>query len=93
MYNGPVDFEFDPVKNVANIKKHGIDLVDVEGVFYDQSALTVEDSDHGEQRFVTLGMDDLGRILVVCYTYRDEATIRLISARKAEPHERKDYEG
>lgn len=55
--------------------------------------MTIEDGDHSEQRFVTLGMDDLGRILVVCYTYRDETTIRLISARKAEPHERKEYEG
>ena len=88
-----MDFEFDPAKNAVNIKKHGIDLADVEGVFYDQSALTIEDGDHDEQRFVTLGMDDLGRILVVCYTYRGPATIRLISARKAKPHERKDYEG
>jgi hypothetical protein len=41
---------------------------------------------------VTLGQDALGRLLVVAYTYREPATIRLISARKAEPHERKQYE-
>ncbi|MFA6442562.1 MAG: BrnT family toxin [Sterolibacterium sp.] len=88
-----MDFEFDPAKNIANIKKHGVDLADVEGVFYDQSAVTVEDNDHDEQRFVTIGMDDFGRILVVCYTYRGKAAIRLISARKAKPHEHKVYEG
>lgn len=93
MYNQSMDFEFDPAKNTANIKKHGIDLADVEDVFYDQSAVTVEDNDHDEQRFVTIGMDYLGRVLVVCYTYRGTTVIRLISARKAKPHEQKDYEG
>jgi hypothetical protein len=44
-----------------------------------------------EQRFVTLGADAAGRILVVVYTFRGE-DIRLISARQAEPHERKEYE-
>jgi hypothetical protein len=53
----------------------------------------MEDRDHKEARFVTLGMDGFGRLLVVCYVYRGEATIRVISARKAEPHERKSYEG
>jgi uncharacterized DUF497 family protein len=85
--------EFDPVKNRANIRKHGIDLVDVDEVFYDPCAATMEDRDHKEARFVTLGMDGFGRLLVVCYVYRGEATIRVISARKAEPHERKSYEG
>jgi len=88
-----MDLEFDTVKNIANIKKHGIDLADVEGVFYDQNAITIEDRDHQEQRFVTIGTDDFGRVLVVCYTYRGKTTIRLISARKAKPHEHKDYEG
>ena len=77
----------------ANIRKHGVDLADVEGVFYDPAAITIEDRDHGEQRFVTLGMDGSGRLLVVCYAYQDEATIRVISARKAQPHECDDYEG
>ena len=87
-----MEIEFDPAKNKANIRVHKINLAEVEGVFYDQNAITVEDMDHSEQRFVTLGMDEFGRILVVCYTYRSESVIRLISARKAEPHERKDYE-
>jgi hypothetical protein len=42
------------------------------------SALTVEDRDHAEQRFVTLGVDGLGRLLVVCYAYQGESAIRLI---------------
>lgn len=92
MYITPVEFVFDPTKNRINIRKHGIDLADVEAVFYDLNAITVEDRDHKEQRLVTLGMDSFGRLLVVCYTYRGN-TIRAISARKAEPHERKAYEG
>jgi len=93
MYNCIMNFEFDPAKNRLNIAKHGIDLADVEEVFHDRNALTIEDRDHDEQRFVTIGDDGVGRILVVCYTYRGETTIRIISARKAKPHERKDYEG
>ena len=92
MYISPMELFFDPAKNRINIRKHGIDLADVEAVFYDLSAITVEDRDHKEQRLVTLGMDSFGRLLVVCYTYRGN-TIRVISARKAEPHERKVYEG
>ncbi len=55
-------------------------------------AVTIEDSHHGEQRFVTIGTDLLGRVLVVVYAYAGEAEIRLISARKATPKERKTYE-
>ena len=87
-----MELVFDPAKNRINIRKHGIDLAEVEAVFYDLNAITVEDRDHKEQRFVTLGRDGFGRLLVVCYTYRDN-TIRVISGRKAEPHERKAYEG
>ncbi|GHT82355.1 hypothetical protein AGMMS49960_00650 [Betaproteobacteria bacterium] len=83
---------FDPAKNRRNIKRHCIDLADVEGVFFDDMALTREDRDHDEERFVTLGMDGFGRVLVVAYTYRGEDEIRVFSARPAEPHERRTYE-
>jgi uncharacterized DUF497 family protein len=83
---------FDPNKNHLNIRAHGIDLQDVEGVFFDVFALTREDKDHDEARFVTLGTDGFGRLLVVVYTYRGEDEIRVISARRAEPHERRYYE-
>jgi uncharacterized DUF497 family protein len=86
-----MSFTFDPAKNRINIRKHGIDLGEIEAVFYDQNAITIEDKDHAEQRFLTVGMDGFGRLLVVCYTHRGSA-IRAISARKAEPLERKAYE-
>ena len=54
-------------------------------------AITIEDPDSlGEQRFLTLGKDSLGRILVVCHTQRDERT-RLIFARKTSPNEARNY--
>lgn len=54
--------------------------------------MTVEDRAHDEQRFVTIGRDAFGRILVVAYAYREPNTIRIISARKADAGERKQYE-
>ena len=83
----------DPIKNKLNRQKHCIDLAEIEGVFYDDRAITVEDRDHDEERFVTLGMDGYGRLLVVAYHYRSEDEIRVISARLGKPHERRAYEG
>ena len=83
---------FDPAKSRINHQKHDIDLADVEGVFFDDMALTREDRDHPEERFVTLGMDGFGRLVVVVYTYRGEDEIRVISSRLAQPHEHRDYE-
>ncbi|MDR1229024.1 MAG: BrnT family toxin [Azoarcus sp.] len=60
-------------------------------MFFDPFALTREDRDHDEARFVTLGTDGFTRLLVVAYTYRGE-DIRVISARRAQPHERRIYE-
>jgi uncharacterized DUF497 family protein len=87
-----MEYEWDKVKAKTNLRKHGIDFADVVGVFEDDEALTIDDDDTGEDRFITIGMDALGRILVVVYTWRAEY-IRVISARKATPHERKQYEG
>ena len=92
MYNKPMNITYNSVKNTINRQKHQIDLADVEGVFYDTHAITIEDRDHNEQRFVTLGMDGFGRLLLVVYHYRSEDEIRVISARTAEPHERRVYE-
>lgn len=83
---------FDPAKNRINLKKHRVDLADVEAVFFDPMALTCEDRDHEEERFVTLGMSGLGQLPVVAYTYRGADEIRVFSARPAEPHERRAYE-
>lgn len=84
---------YSPAKHRANRQKHGIDFADVEGVFYDTAALTREDADHGEPRFVTLALDGFGRLLVVVYTYREPDWVRIISARKASPSERRCYWG
>lgn len=88
-----VQFTYDSAKNAANRRKHGIDLRDVEAVFSDPAAITVEDRDHAEQRLVTLGTDGFGRLLVVVFTWRGDDEIRLISARRAGPRERRTYEG
>ena len=82
---------WDPDKAAANYRKHRVDFADAATVLEDELAVTVPDDDPGEERFVTVGEDALGRILVVVYTWRDEQA-RLISARKAEPRERRQYE-
>jgi uncharacterized DUF497 family protein len=87
-----VEFEWDEGKAAANLKRHSVDLADAALVLYDDLALTTQDpGDYDEQRFATVGMDALGRILVVVYTWRGER-VRLISARPATPAERKRYE-
>lgn len=86
-------YEWDSVKSRANVAKHGVDLADAVAVFEDDLALTRPDLEsRGEVRFVTLGIDAFGRLLVVVYTER-ETRIRLISARVATKQERKFYEG
>lgn len=92
MYNNVVWIEFDPVKNRLNRAKHQLDLADAEPVFRDPYALTITDSDYGEARTVSIGADNFGRVLVVVYTWRGEATIRIISARFANAREREVYE-
>ena len=86
-----MDIEFDPDKARKNLRKHQINLADAEQALRDPLALTREDPDsRDEQRFVTLGMDISGKILVVVYTFRG-VNIRLISARKASRAEMEMY--
>ena len=83
---------WDPAKADANLQKHGIRFSDAEGVLFDPNALTEEDENvEGEQRFVSIGLDPLGQLLVVVYTISGE-DIRLISARRATRRERRAYE-
>ena len=83
--------EFDPAKAAANLKKHGVSFAHAEQALRDPMALTIEDPDAtDEERYITLGMDALGRLLVVVHTPRDERT-RLVSARKASPREAEQY--
>jgi uncharacterized DUF497 family protein len=84
--------EFDPRKNEANIAKHGVSLSEADGVLLDPLALTIEDdSAEGEARYVTIGMNSLSSLMVVVWVQRDN-DVRLISARRAEPKERRSYE-
>ena len=92
MHNTDMDVTWDPKKAKTNFRKHGVRFSDAEAVLFDPLALTLKDQDaDGEKRFVTVGSDAIGRIIVTVYTYRGE-TIRLISARKATVAERKHYE-
>lgn len=84
--------DFDPKKDAANVKKHGVSLSEGDGVLNDPLALTVEDdSAEGEQRFVTIGMNVFGVVMVVVHTPRRDGP-RIISVRKADPRERRNYE-
>lgn len=84
--------DFDPKKDAANLKKHGVSLSEGDGVLNDPLAITVEDeSAEGEQRFVTIGMNVFGSLMVVVYTPRGDE-VRIISVRKADPKERRAYE-
>jgi uncharacterized DUF497 family protein len=79
-------------ETASNIRTHGVDFADAALVLYDDFALTAKDSRaYGEERLITMGIDPLGRILVVVYTWRGER-VRLIPARRATPLERKRYE-
>ena len=90
-YNICVEYQWDPKKAAGNLRKHGIDFADAATVFEDDLALTVEDQGLDETRYITIGVDALARLLVVVYTWRGDA-IRIISARKAAPQERRQYE-
>lgn len=87
-----MNYQWDHFKAAINVDKHGIDFPDAVGVFEDEWALTIKEQlVDSEQRLVTLGVDFLGRILVVVFTFRDD-DIRLISARRATRSERGTYE-
>ena len=86
-----MSFEFDPAKARINLRKHGVSFAHAEQALRDPMAFTIDDPDsRGEQRFITLGLDSVGRVLVVIHTQREERT-RLISARKASRGEADRY--
>ncbi|MCC7290932.1 MAG: BrnT family toxin [Phycisphaerales bacterium] len=86
-------FEWDPHKAAGNLRKHGVSFKEAVTVFGDDLSLTIEDELHSEfePRFVTIGSSSTGRALVVVHADRP-ASIRIISARKATPRERRQYE-
>jgi len=93
MYIECMQITWDKDKAAINLKKHGVAFESVIPVLSDDRAITIEDTDHTEQRFVTIGTACNSVLLVVVYCYPDATdTIQIISARKAHPHERKEYE-
>lgn len=87
------NFEWDPEKAEANLTDHGVSFAEAETTFGDPLSMNMADPDHSERehRFIVLGMSDRYRLLVVSYTERPPRT-RIISARLATRHERRQYE-
>ena len=83
-------YQWDPQKAATNLRKHGVDFADAVSVFSDDFAITIEDQRFEEERFITIGIDAFGQVLVVVYTLRGDE-IRLISARQGTRAERKQY--
>jgi len=87
-------FEWDERKNILNQKKHDIAFDEAVTVFSDNFARLIPDPEHSqdEQRYILMGMSTKYRILTVCHCEKYRNTIRIISARKADKPERKQYE-
>ncbi len=98
MQESNYDFEWDAVKALANVRKHGVTFDQAATVFLDALSLTVFDAAHSEyeERWFTLGFDASGTLLAVAHTYQATGPmnirVRLISARPATKRERQFYE-
>jgi uncharacterized DUF497 family protein len=91
-----IQFEWDPSKDEANIKKHHISFDEAKTAFYDPHARIINDPEHSdtEDRFILLGISQNLNLLIVCHCYRSkDETIRIISARKASKSESSNYGG
>ena len=80
-----------PREGEGNLRKHGVDFADAVIALEDENALTIEDPNHDEPRFKSLGMGPAINILFVVHCEQSEDRIRIISARKADKRETKDY--
>jgi len=91
------NFEWDPRKALDNRDKHGVAFDEAATVFRDPRAISIFDPDHSEaeDRWITMGISEKERLLVVIHTFREESkaavTIRIISSRKATKQETKTY--
>ena len=89
-------FEWDDAKNRLNRKRHGVSFEEAQTAFLDENARLMDDPDHSddEDRFILLGLSVRLRLLVVAHAYRHlDESIRIISARRADPSERREYAG
>jgi uncharacterized DUF497 family protein len=83
--------EWDAAKAKSNLRKHGIHFADAVSALEDERALSVRDDSSEEERWVTIGVDCMARVLVVVYTWRGD-DLRIISARPATTGELRQYE-
>jgi uncharacterized DUF497 family protein len=86
-----MECKWDPRKAKENLRKHGVDFADAAIALEDENALSLEDPDHDELRFNTLGMGPSLYILFVVHCEQSANSIRIISARKADKKETKFY--
>ena len=88
-----MQFSWDPDKASRNARKHGVTFEEALTVFSDSLARIHDDPNHseGELREILVGQSRAGRLLLVCFTERNEF-VRLLSARETTRHERRDYE-
>jgi hypothetical protein len=87
-----MEYEWDPAKAKANLRRHKVDFADAVLALEDPLARTVHDPDaSGEERYIALGADPSGRLLVTVFTRRRNR-IRIISSRRASRAERRHYE-
>jgi len=93
------NFDWDPTKDRESRNKHSVAFDEAATVFKDSKALSIFDPDHSEteDRWVTMGISEKGRLLIVIHTFGEESevavTIRIISSRKATKQEIKTYGG
>jgi uncharacterized DUF497 family protein len=83
---------WDPAKAARNVAKHKVTFEEAETVFSDPLAMWLADLEHGEARLNVIGISERGRHLFVVTIELEEDEFRIISARKAERHERNRYE-
>jgi hypothetical protein len=88
-----MQFQWDAVKAATNLRKRRVTFEEASSVFADPLALTFRDPDHstGQARFLTFGISEVGKLLVVAHTRRGRS-IRVISSRRATRSERRIYE-
>jgi uncharacterized DUF497 family protein len=89
-----VQYEWDPRKALQNLRKHRVSFDEAMTVFSDWQSVTISDPDHSEaeDRFIVVGRSTRGRMLVVSHVERGD-NVRIISARRADARERKEYAG
>ncbi|KAF3979721.1 MAG: BrnT family toxin [Methylococcales symbiont of Iophon sp. n. MRB-2018] len=92
-----IKFEWDAVKALKNVEKHGVSFEETSSVFYDEFAVQFYDDGHSEleeNHFLIQGISNNSRMLMICHCEKQSGNVlRIISARKATKNERNFYHG